>query len=141
MCRVAHSRWLIMRAARRRAAMVSEPNVRQAGDSAMSDSGSSTPMRVLLIEDSTDDAELIGAALRRSGIACTVEHVDGEDGFATALDGATPHIVLCDFHVPGFSVRRAIEMLEARALAVPLVVVSRHINDGERDESLRLGAK
>ncbi|GAF85023.1 unnamed protein product, partial [marine sediment metagenome] len=56
----------------------------------------STPLRVLIVEDSEDDAVLMLHELRRGGYDPTSERVDTPEAMNTALDRQTWDIVLSD---------------------------------------------
>jgi CheY-like chemotaxis protein len=86
---------------------------------------------VIHVEDCPDDAELVAACLRRAGIGAFLRRVDSEEALLAALEERAPDLLLCDFHLPGFSARRALEMLRARRPGVPAIVVSREIGDAE----------
>lgn len=61
------------------------------------------PLRVLIVDDSRDDAELTEFALREAGLLVECRSLGRRDGLAAALDGFTPHLVLCDLSMPGWS--------------------------------------
>ena len=60
------------------------------------------PLRILLLEDSATDAELVERALTRGGLEFTVRRVQNEAAFRAALAEMQPHVVLTDYNVPGF---------------------------------------
>ena len=99
-----------------------------------------TEVRILLVEDDADDAELVASALRRARFRFSIVRVEEDAGFGAALSAAIPDVVLCDFHLPRFGIRRAFEIMEARGLSIPVIVVSRHITDVERVATLQRGA-
>lgn len=99
-----------------------------------------TPLRILIVEDSPDDAELMQLALRRGGVGFSAVRVETEAGFTSRLEVDLPDVILCDFHLPRFSCARVLEILESRRLRVPVVVVSRHISPSEAEETMRRGA-
>jgi len=104
----------------------------------VSDSGT---LRIILVEDSIDDAELIQLALRRAGIRFVAERVETEAGLRESLPRAQPDVVLCDFHLPRFSCHGALAVAEEVRPGMPVIVVSRHISDAEATEVLRRGAR
>ena len=59
-----------------------------------------TSLRVLLIEDSEDDAELIVRELRRGNYAVGFERVDTEAAVLEAIDREAWELVICDFSMP-----------------------------------------
>jgi CheY-like chemotaxis protein len=101
----------------------------------------SAPLRILIVEDSPDDAELIALALAREGIRCTTSRVDRPAEFAASLEADPPDLILCDFHLPRFSPAGVLEMLSDRNLSIPVIIVSRHIAPQEIREMLSLGAR
>ncbi len=100
-----------------------------------------TPIiRVLQVEDSELDAELMMAELEADGISYEVRLVDDEAGFLAALDEFAPNIVLSDLSVPGFSGQRALDLLRERDEELPFVFVSATLGEGAAIEALRNGA-
>lgn len=97
------------------------------------------PLRVLLVEDDVADAELLIRELTRAGFAPAWRRVETEADFIAAL-GPEWDIVLSDFHLPQFSGRRALELLRARDLELPFIVISGTIGEETAVETMRLGA-
>src|SRR3546814_11549215 len=58
--------------------------------------------RVVLVDDSADDAELAMIELRHAGIDAECVRVDSEASLLSALDGPAPQLVLSDVNMPGF---------------------------------------
>jgi signal transduction histidine kinase len=105
------------------------------------DPGARPQFRILLIEDSEDDAELIGFSLRDAPFAAAIERVETEEDFVERLDRAVPDTILCDYHLPRFDMRRALRIVrEERGLDVPFIVVSRLIGEDAAVEAMRQGA-
>jgi putative two-component system response regulator len=98
------------------------------------------PLRLLLVEDSPQDEDLILTALERAG--CDVSHlrVETEGGYQIALEASTWDIIVCDFKLPRFDPYRALELLRAAGLDVPLIVFSGVIQEDEAIELLKAGA-
>src|SRR5690606_3097948 len=100
-----------------------------------------TTRRIVLVEDSSDDAELIGFALRSAPFAFTLERVDTEPAFRQALAASVPDVVLCDYHLPQFSMAEALRMVRGdQRLDIPFIVVSRLIGEDAAVEAMRSGA-
>jgi len=97
-------------------------------------------IRILQVEDSAADAELMLAELDADGISYEVRLVDDEAGFVAALDGFDPHIVLSDLSLPGFSGQRALELLRQRDEDLPFIFVSATLGEEAAIEALRNGA-
>ena len=98
--------------------------------------------RLLCVEDNPDDVELMGIALQRADPLRRYElhRVDDATSFGQALQDDFDAI-LCDFNMPRFSPYAALQILMARQLATPLVVVTRAIGEEAAVHVLRCGAK
>ncbi len=97
-------------------------------------------IRVLQVEDSQLDAELVLAELDNDGIIYEVQLVDDEPRFVAALAKFEPHIVLSDLSMPGFSGQRALELLRQRDEELPFIFVSATLGEEAAIEALRNGA-
>jgi signal transduction histidine kinase len=97
-------------------------------------------VRVLQVEDSKLDAELVLAELDADKIDYEVRLVDDEVNFVAALDEFKPHIVLSDLSMPGFSGQRALELLRQRDEDLPFIFVSATLGEDAAIEALRNGA-
>ena len=84
----------------------------------------STRLRVLLVEDSEDDAALVVRALSNGGFKVFSERVDSADGLKSALDRQAWDLAIADFSMPGFSGTAAIEIVRERDPDLPLIFVS-----------------
>jgi len=87
------------------------------------------PLRALLVEDSEDDALLLIRTLKKSGYEPVVERVQTSEDMTQALLNHPWDIILCDFHLPGFSGIEAIALLKKMNLDIPLIVVSGAISE------------
>ncbi|KZC21458.1 MULTISPECIES: response regulator [Rhodanobacter] len=97
-------------------------------------------IRVLQVEDSRLDAELVLTELEADHLACEVRLVDDEPGFLAALDDFRPDIVLSDLSIPGFSGQHALELLRQRDEDLPFIFVSATLGEEAAIEALRNGA-
>lgn len=97
-------------------------------------------IRVLQIEDSQLDAELVLSELDADAIAYDVRLVDEERAYLDELEAFRPHIVLSDLSMPGFSGQRALELLRERDQDLPFIFVSATLGEEAAIEALRNGA-
>ncbi len=102
--------------------------------------GVSQPLRVLLVDDSVDDADLLRRDLARGGLAVETERVDTASDFIAALDAKSWDLVLSDFSMPAFGGREALDILKARALDIPFLFVSGTMGEDVAVEAMRAGA-
>ena len=100
----------------------------------------SAPLRVLILEDSRFDAELLLEALRaaRPGASATV--VSDEPGYVQALTAQHFDVILSDFELPAFSGAAALEAARTMAPHVPFIFVSGVIGEDNAVELLKRGA-
>ena len=96
-------------------------------------------LRVLHIEDSQDDHELLGLRLRRDGLEVMLHRVESEQEFRQALDMPWD-VVLSDYTLPGFSGLLALEILKDSGLLIPFVIVSGLIGEDTAVSAMRAGA-
>jgi PAS domain S-box-containing protein len=99
----------------------------------------SQPLRVLIVEDNPDDAELVLRELRRAGFEPDWQRVDTEGDFSARLD-PNIDIVLSDYAMPQFSGLRALELLKESGLEIPFVLVSGTIGEETAVGAMRSGA-
>ncbi len=97
-------------------------------------------IRILQIEDSQLDAELVLSELDADTIDYDVCLVDEERDFLEALEEFHPHIVLSDLSMPGFSGQRALDLLRERDQDMPFIFVSATLGEEAAIEALRNGA-
>ncbi len=97
-------------------------------------------IRVLQVEDSQLDAELVLAELDADGIEYEGQLVDDEAGFLSALQEFKPDIVLSDLSMPGFSGQRALELLRQHDDDLPFIFISATLGEEAAIEALRNGA-
>ncbi|MFM2052671.1 MAG: hypothetical protein RL456_708 [Pseudomonadota bacterium] len=96
-------------------------------------------LRILHLEDSELDHQLLLAHLRRGGIEPTMHRVDTEGAYLAAL-GQTWDAVLSDYNLPGFSGLVALELLRERDALLPFILVSGEIGEDTAVEAMRNGA-
>jgi PAS domain S-box-containing protein/putative nucleotidyltransferase with HDIG domain len=99
----------------------------------------SIPLRLLMVEDSPDDAELLLRELSRAGYEVEATRVEDEDAFRAGLD-ASPQIILMDYRLPEFNALRGLAILHERSLDIPCIVISGIISDESAVECIRQGA-
>jgi two-component system sensor histidine kinase UhpB len=100
----------------------------------------SQALRVLVIEDSENDAELMLRELRRGGFETAFQRVDSAEAVSAALAGQEWDLVLSDYVMPGFSGLEALALFKQQKLDVPFIVVSGHIGEDLAIEAMKSGA-
>ena len=101
----------------------------------------SEPRRVLIVEDSADDAELSVRALRRGGCDLTYQRVRdaGGDAQARSAEGSWD-LVIADYSMPRFNGLAALKMLRESGLDLPFILVSGTVGEDVAVEAMKGGA-
>ncbi len=98
------------------------------------------PLRILVLEDSASDAELMTYELRQAKIDYSHRRISGREEFLTALNEDRPDVILSDFHIPGFDGLEALALAQERCPEVPFIFVSGAMGEEVAIESLKRGA-
>jgi two-component system cell cycle sensor histidine kinase/response regulator CckA len=98
-----------------------------------------TALRVLLVEDSEDDAELTLRALKRAGYEVTHERVQTAATMAAALDSRSWDAIVSDYAMPEFDAPGAFRVLRERDLDLPFIIVSGTVGEETAVEAMKLG--
>jgi PAS domain S-box-containing protein len=97
-------------------------------------------LRVLLVEDSRDDAELNQLELQRNGFAVDSSRVETREATLEALRSHEWDLVLSDHALPGFSSHEVLELLDELSLDTPCIIVSGAIGEEAAVQLLQGGA-
>jgi PAS domain S-box-containing protein len=99
-----------------------------------------SPIRVLLVEDVAEDAELLTRELRKGQLEVVIHRVDTEPELRDALSRFDPHVILSDYNLPAFGGPRALEVAQQHSPDVPFIFVSGTIGEERAIEALHHGA-
>jgi PAS domain S-box-containing protein len=100
-----------------------------------------TPLRVLVAEDSENDARLLLHELKRAGYEADHLRVDSASAMSAALDSQGWDLVISDYHMPTFSGTAALALVRERQIEVPFIFVSGTIGEDVAVEAMRAGAQ
>ncbi len=98
------------------------------------------PIRVLIVEDSDYDSELLIRALKRGGYTPEYERVETAAAMNAALESQTWDLVICDYVMPDFSGHDALKLLQSKGVDLPFIIVSGIIGEDVAAESMIEGA-
>jgi len=99
-----------------------------------------TPLRVLFIEDSEDDAKLQVRLLGQGGYDVFYERVDSPDGLLQSLEKVWD-IIISDYSMPHFRGTDALKLVRNKGLDVPFIFVSGTIGEDSAVAALKVGAQ
>lgn len=98
------------------------------------------PLRLLIVEDSEDDALLIVRALQRIGYTLTFERVDKAEPLQFALAREPWDLVISDYAMPGFNGLDALRIVRESQLDLPFIIVSGTIGEEIAVQAMKSGA-
>lgn len=90
------------------------------------------PIRVLMLEDSEADAELIHDELRRAGLMPLMERVDSAEKFESALADFLPDVVLSEYSLAQADAHAAYDLVRRICPTTPMIIVTGSLNGGGR---------
>jgi signal transduction histidine kinase len=97
-------------------------------------------LRVLIVEDSLDDMELVVAGLRSAGIDADALRVDSAKALRAALQSASWDAIISDYHVPGLGAAGALTISQELGYDGPFIVVSSIIGEETAVAMMKAGA-
>ena len=103
-------------------------------------SGVESPLRVLLVEDSTNDCELILRQLKRCGFAPRFRRVENESELRRALEQEPWDIIITDHNLPTFSGAEALDLIRDIGLNIPTLCVTGSADPAKITAVLNAGA-
>lgn len=98
-------------------------------------------LRVLLVEDSEDDAALILRELARTGHSVEHGRVDTTEALVAALEHGEWDVVLADYVLPSFGGLDALGIVRARRPELPFIIVSGVIGEETAVRAMKAGAQ
>ena len=99
-----------------------------------------TPLRVLIVEDSEPDALLLLRELCRGDYEPTHVRVETETEMAEALASQTWDVIICDYVLPTFSAMAALKTFRDSGLDLPFIVVSGVVGEDTAVAAMKAGA-
>jgi PAS domain S-box-containing protein len=100
-----------------------------------------TPLRLLIVEDSEDDALLMEHELKRAGFEVVSKRVETVESMKAALETQPWDLVISDYSLPSFSAPAALATLQASGLDLPFIIVSGTVGEDIAVEGMRAGAQ
>jgi PAS domain S-box-containing protein len=98
------------------------------------------PLRVLIVEDNSDDVELVLAELARHGYDVTHVNVQTARDMRTALSSETFDLMISDYSLPTFSGLAALTVLKETGIDLPFIMISGTIGEETAVDALKAGA-
>jgi DNA-binding NtrC family response regulator len=100
----------------------------------------SRALRIVLVEDDADDAELVRTHLDDAGLRVDLERVESSPTLRAAITRGGVDLVLADYSLPRFDGVAVLELVRELRPDIPVVMISGVIGEDLAIETLKLGA-
>jgi PAS domain S-box-containing protein len=100
----------------------------------------SKPLRLLQIEDSESDADMMLRLLMQAGFEVFSHRVEDAEGLRHALEDPRWDVIIADYHLPGFDAPGALRILQECGHDIPCIVVSGMMGEDTAVEMMKSGA-
>lgn len=97
------------------------------------------PLRILHLEDSDVDHELVRLALEKSGESCELDRVETLEEFGRLIQAFGFDVILADYRLPGFTALDAWDLLQQRAHPPPFILLSGAIGEPAAVSAIKMG--
>ncbi len=98
-------------------------------------------LKILLLEDSVPDAELVERELRKTRIPFTLKRVETREDFIQSIEAFKPNLILLDYKLPAFDGLSALAIARKIRPDIPVIFVSGVIGEDVAIETLKKGAR
>jgi PAS domain S-box-containing protein len=105
----------------------------------MAEAGTHAPLRILHVEDSPADLELVELALTQSGVQYVLEGVTQQEEFARRIAEREYDVILSDYNLGSWTGRRALEIVRQAGCDIPFILVTGTIGDTLASELIKQG--
>jgi sigma-B regulation protein RsbU (phosphoserine phosphatase) len=99
-----------------------------------------TPLKVLIVNYSEDEALLLGLELKRGGFEVNYHRVDNERGMINALKSEVWDLVISDYMMQNFSGLDALKVLKWQGVDLPFILISDKVGEEIAVEAMKAGA-
>lgn len=97
-------------------------------------------LRILILEDNPDDAELMECELKEAGMMFTSDRVMTKEEFVQGIERCSPDIILSDYDLPQYNGASALEEARKRCPDIPFILVTGAVSEDRAIEILTSGA-
>lgn len=102
------------------------------------------PLRILILEDSPEDLDLVERELKRGGIEFTSTVVKKRDEYERALSEFLPDVILSDHSLPQFNSIEAMEIWKdyqkEKNVSIPFILITGSVSEEFAVQSIKAGA-
>jgi two-component system sensor histidine kinase UhpB len=98
------------------------------------------PLKILILEDSHDDAEMVSRLLKKEGLNFDFTVAMSRDEYIRSLDEYKPDLILSDNSLPQFNATEALHMLRQKSLYTPFILVTGTVSEEFAAKIIKQGA-
>jgi len=98
-------------------------------------------LRLIVIDDSSNHAEVVSSMLRNAGHAVRAERAEDDEDLRTLLSQQGWDMVLSQTALPHFSALEALHIIAQTEIEIPLLVLVEAMDDATQAELLKAGAR
>jgi multidomain signaling protein FimX len=98
-------------------------------------------LRLLIIDDSPDDADVTIATLRKAGYMLKSQRVQDMASLQTALAQGQWDLILSEYNIAHFGAQFALDLIKGSDLDTPFIVHTKKISDADLVQIMRNGAR
>ncbi len=99
-----------------------------------------TKLKILHLEDTPADAELVERELKKGNIQFETLVVGTKTAFEKALQEFVPDIIIADHSLPSFNSLDAIRIMKQKGIKIPIILVTATVSDEYAVEVMKAGA-
>src|SRR2546423_583554 len=99
-----------------------------------------TPLRILIVEDSENDALLAIHYVEKGNYGIEYEIVQTAEKMEASLKGKAWDIILCDYQMPRFNGFEAFKIFKRSGIDIPFIIISGTIGEEIAVECMKAGA-
>ena len=96
-------------------------------------------LKILVLEDDRNDADLLLRELKKSGLSFTSHIVQAREEYEKALDHYEPDLILSDYSLPAFNAVTAFRIKQNKRPNIPFIIVSGIIGEENAVELIKNG--
>nr|CRH05895.1 putative hybrid histidine kinase with PAS fold and response regulator receiver domain [Candidatus Magnetococcus massalia] len=100
-----------------------------------------SPYKVLMVDDSSDDAELVAMSLEQNGLPCHWQRVERRDELLKSLEEDNWQLVLCDVQMPLLNAEDVLELVRLHGRDIPVIILSGVVKESQALHLFSVGAK
>jgi signal transduction histidine kinase len=97
------------------------------------------PVRILHLEDSVLDHDIVQRTLRKAGVAFEIVRVEKLADFAQAVQSSSFDVILADYRLPGFTALDAWNALQSLPRHTPFILLTGAIGETAAVDAIKLG--